>query len=84
MLDRLGHGRTGFQDYENERLEQAARIALSVRAISYKSLRLILQNQQDKRRLPENPVQLKIIHSNLRGASAFSNDKEEEHAHTSL
>jgi len=74
------------KEFGNDRLERASNIALSVRATSYKSIKLILQNQQDKRRIVDTPVQLKIIHSHIRGAEAFSadnNDKENHNAHSS-
>jgi transposase len=74
------------KEFANDRLERASSIALSVRATSYKSVKLILQNQQDKRRIIDAPVQLKIIHSHIRGAEAFgsaTNDKENNNAHSS-
>jgi transposase len=53
------------------RLELAAQRALSVNGLSYKSVRLILDNGLDQTPLPETPRPLRIVHANVRGASAF-------------
>lgn len=75
------------KDAGSSRLEGAAQRALAVRALSYKSVRLILENNLDQLPLPEKPRQLSIIHSNVRGASAFkttsTTEKEEQHVDTS-
>lgn len=73
------------KEFGADRLEKASSVALSVRATSFKAVRLILQNQQDRRRFVDAPIQLKIIHSHIRGAQAFSapNEKENENAHSS-
>ena len=63
---RLGKG------ISSERLEMAAQRALAVNALSYKSIKLILENKLDQIPLPENPRQLSIVHKNVRGASAFT------------
>jgi transposase len=55
-----------------ERLELAARRALTLNALSYKHIKLILKNKLEQQPLPEKPTQLSIVHDNLRGASAFT------------
>jgi hypothetical protein len=66
----LGIMRLG-KDVSHERLELAAQRALAVNALSYKSVKLILENKLDQIPLPEKPRQLSIVHKNVRGASAF-------------
>jgi len=66
----LGIIRLG-KTYGNDRLEKAAQQALSVNALSYKSVELILKNRMDQRQPKETSRQLNIFHSNVRGASAF-------------
>jgi len=57
--------------YTPERLEAAAARALSARALSYKSVKLILKNNLDS--LPEEPqAALPVIeHNNIRGADYY-------------
>ncbi|MGH2507123.1 MAG: IS21 family transposase [Ktedonobacteraceae bacterium] len=54
-----------------DRLELAAQRALAVNALSYKSIKLIVENKLDQIPLPEKPRQLSLIHENVRGASSF-------------
>lgn len=56
--------------FGNDRLENAAQRALTANILSFKGVELILKNKLDQRP-PEKPRQLKIIHSNIRGASSF-------------
>jgi transposase len=70
----------------NERLEAACQRALAINACSYKSVKSILTNGLDKRPLPEKPRQLTIIHTNIRGASAFhtpTQQGDDHHANSS-
>jgi hypothetical protein len=68
--------------FTNARLESACDRALSIRGLSYKSVKSILDSNLDQRPLPEKPHQLSIVHNNIRGASAFVpyNYKENDHA----
>jgi transposase len=68
--------------FTNARLESACDRALSIRGLSYKSVKSILDSNLDQRPLPEKPHQLSIVHNNIRGASAFvpHNYKENDHA----
>lgn len=62
--------------FGEDRLESACARALAIRGFSYKSVKSILASGLDKRPLPEKPVQLKIVHSNIRGAQAFAQTSE--------
>ncbi len=67
------------KSYGKERLESACQHALTIRSSSYKSIKSILDTGLDKRPLREKPLQLKIVHSNIRGAISFqSTNKGEE------
>lgn len=63
-----------------ERLEAACQRGLATGAISYRSIKSILQNGLDRRPLPpsEFPTQLRIVHQNIRGASYFTTQGEEK------
>ncbi len=56
----------------NERLEAACKRAVAANALSYKSVKSILDVGLDKRPLPQKPRQLVIVHSNIRGAASFT------------
>jgi transposase len=58
--------------FGNDRLEAACSRALSICAYSYKSVKSILSSGLDQRPLPDKPHQLCIVHSNIRGAVAYS------------
>lgn len=63
----------------DQRLEAACHRALAIGAFSRKSVKSILDSGLDQRPLPEKPHQLSIVHSNIRGAIAFTslhNNKE--------
>jgi transposase len=68
----LGIMRLG-QSYGGERLEAACRRALEVDAVSYRSVRSILQAGLDRQEVPagEQPAALPQVHENLRGASYY-------------
>lgn len=71
------------KSFGNERLEAASQRALVTGAVSYRSMKSILQNGIDRKPLPSSqlPVQLKISHENIRGPEYYLN-KEEQHAAT--
>ena len=54
------------------RLEAACARALAIHGLSFKSVKSILSSGLDQRPLPEQPDQLAIVHSNIRGALAFA------------
>jgi transposase len=62
----------------NNRLESACQRALSFNACSLRSVKSILDSGLDRCSLPEKPRQLKIIHTNIRGANAFSTLHQQE------
>ncbi len=68
--------------YSEERLESACTRALAIRGYSPKSVKSILDSNLDRRPLPEKPIQLCIVHENIRGANAFvpESNKENEYA----
>lgn len=70
--------------FGDARLEAASHRALAIRGLSYKSVKSILESNLDQRPLPEKPHQLSIVHTNIRGASAFTlPQKENDNANTS-
>lgn len=66
--------------YSGNRLEAACQRGLATGAVSYRSIRSILQTGLDQRPLPasEFPTQLTIAHSNLRGAEYFTTERREQ------
>jgi transposase len=62
-----------------DRLEAACQRGLVTGAVSYKSIKSILLSGLDRRPLPssEIPKQLRILHSNIRGAAYFSTTEGE-------
>lgn len=69
--------------YPESRVEAACKRALSIRGLSYKSVKSILDSNLDQRTVAENPQELAIVHANIRGAGAFvpqPNNKENEDA----
>jgi transposase len=69
--------------FTDARLEAACNRALAIRGLSYKSVKSILESNLDQRPLPEKPIQLAIVHANVRGPSAFTiPSKEDDHADT--
>jgi len=68
----LGIMRLG-QSFGGERLEAACRRALQVDAVSYRSVRSILQVGLDRQEVPagEPPAALPQAHENLRGSSYY-------------
>lgn len=72
----LGILRCG-KTYGADRLEAAAARALRIRGYTYKSIKSILDAKLDSQPVPEEPRQLRIVHSNIRGASSFDKDVEE-------
>lgn len=69
--------------FNDQRVEAACNRALAIRGLSYKSVKSILASNLDQRPLPEKPHQLSIVHSNIRGAAAFLQNKEDNDADTS-
>lgn len=63
--------------YSNDRLEAACARALAIRGLSYKTVKSILKFGLDSRPLPEQPVQLSLIHPNVRGSAAFTTETME-------
>lgn len=61
-----------------ERLEAACNRALAIRGYSFKSVKSILDSNLEHRPLPEATNQLALIHSNLRGETAFSGNNTSE------
>jgi transposase len=61
----------------NERMEGACLRAASINSFSYKTVKLILQNNMECRPVPkEHPQQLKVLHSNIRGADYYSKEEQ--------
>lgn len=82
LLERRSHPAQGYRSalgvlrlakaYGNERLELACERALSIQAISYKSLQSILKKGLDRLPAPEPPVSRSpVTHENLRGSRYF-------------
>lgn len=79
----LGIIRLG-RSFGEDRLEAACQRAVKVGAYSYKSVKSILSSGLDRTPLPEErgPVQLTLIHSNIRGPEYYNtcNTKEDNNA----
>ena len=75
----LGILRLG-KSFGGERLEAAARRALSIEARSYRSVHSILKNGLDRQALPgtETPEREPIVHPNIRGARYYGAPTPEE------
>ena len=72
------------KDYGDLRLERAAACALRVRGFSYKTVKLILENQQENRPAVHSPGQLKIFNPNVRGPIEYASiNKENTDANSS-
>jgi transposase len=73
------------KDHGNSRLENACIRAMTINSYSYKTIKLILQNNMDAVPVREDRTapQLSIIHSNIRGAQYFATEKEITNADTS-
>jgi transposase len=72
--------------FPESRLEAACQRALSIRGLSYKSVKSILDSNLDQRSVADKPQDLAIVHPNIRGASAFvpqPHNKEIANANTS-
>ncbi len=67
----------------DQRLEAACQRALHFDALTYKSVRSILDKGLDSRPLPEKPRHLVLAHSNIRGAAAFTTTTKENYDDTS-
>jgi transposase len=57
--------------FGKERLDAACSRALAIRGLSYKSVKSLLRTGLEARPLPETPVQLRLVHSNLRETNSF-------------
>lgn len=70
--------------YGPDRLEAACQRGVATGAISWRSIKSILQTNLDQKPLPPSqlPTQLKITHHNLRGAAYFITNKGENHANS--
>jgi len=66
------------KQHGNDRLEAACQRGLATGAVSYKSIKSILDNRLDTKPLPKGqyPTQLRIVHQNIRGASYFQSKGE--------
>ena len=69
--------------FPEARLEAACHRALAIRGLSFKSVKSILDSNLDLRGVAEKPLELALVHNNIRGAGAFvpqPNHKENDHA----
>jgi transposase len=57
--------------FSNERLEAACERALSIRGVSYKSIKSILENNLDQKPLPAKPDLPPVPHDNIRGTNYY-------------
>jgi transposase len=73
------------KSHGDRRLEGACQRAAAIRSYSYKTVKLILQNNMECKPLQPNemPTQLRIINTNVRGSDYFAQKKETENADTS-
>ena len=71
--------------YGSQRLEGACQRAAAIHSYTYKTVKLILQNNMECRPLQQNemPSQLRIVNTMVRGADYFTQKKETENVDTS-
>ena len=66
--------------YTSQRLESACTRALTIKGVSYRSIKSILENNLDKHPLPQQIDLLPLVHDNIRGIEYY-NDERKQHAH---
>jgi transposase len=94
ILNRKPHPEMGYrsclgilrlgQRYATERLEAAARRAVSTGACSYRSVKSILECSLDRQALETPPSSPPLAHENLRGASYFDTSSRSREPQRSL
>jgi transposase len=58
--------------YPDERIERACLRALTLRAVSYRSVQAILKNNRDREGIPPSPAQQPLpLHGNVRGPGYY-------------
>ena len=67
--------------YSDERLEKACERALTIKGVSYRSIKSILVHNLDQHPLPQQIELLPVIHENIRGSNYY-NDTRKQHADT--
>ena len=67
--------------FTKERLEAACERALSIKGISYKSIKSILENNLDQKTIPRQPELIAVSHENIRGTDYYSGERN-HHADT--
>jgi transposase len=94
IMDSRPHPQQGFRavlgimrlakTYGEQRLEDACRRALDIRAVSFKSVQSILKNGLDRKPLPRQPATSQPIdHQNIRGSLYYAQPKGHRHADSS-
>jgi len=94
IMDSRPHPQQGFRavmgimrlakTYGEQRLEDACRRALDIRAVSFKSVQSILKNGLDRKPLPRQPATSQPIdHQNIRGSLYYAQPKGLRHADSS-
>lgn len=66
--------------YTSQRLESACTRALTIKGISYRSIKSILENNLDQHLLPRQTDLLPLVRDNIRGTEYY-NDERKQHAH---
>jgi transposase len=66
--------------YTSQRLESACTRALTIKGISYRSIKSILENNLDQHPLPRQMDLLPLVHDNIRGTEYY-NDERKQYAH---
>jgi transposase len=67
--------------YSEERLEKACERALTIKGVSYRSIKSILEHNLDQHPLPLQIDLLPVVHENIRGSNYY-NDTRKQHADT--
>jgi transposase len=67
--------------YTKERLEAACERAVSIKSVTYKSIKSILENNLDQQPLPRQLDLLPLAHENIRGTDYY-NDERKHYADT--
>jgi hypothetical protein len=67
--------------YTKERLEAACERAVTIKGVTYKSIKSILENNLDQKALPKQMELLPVAHENIRGTDYY-NDERKQNADT--
>jgi transposase len=62
--------------YTKERLEAACERAVTIKGVTYKSIKSILENNLDQKALPKQMELLPVAHENIRGTDYYNDERK--------